>query len=87
MRSTWALAVKWQLPPPPIKRAAHCIPPRLSAVLPQVVEPPFEKPLGITIERKIKKLAEYLDKNEHRAPKASGGCCCWAFLIWLAHAD
>jgi len=53
----------------------------------QVVEPPFEKPLGITIERKIKKLAEYLDKNEHRAPKASGGCCCWAFLIWLAHAD
>jgi hypothetical protein len=36
-----------------------------------VVEPPFEKPLGITIERKIKKLAEYLDKNEHRAPKVS----------------
>ncbi|KAL4458469.1 hypothetical protein ABPG75_013334 [Micractinium tetrahymenae] len=36
-----------------------------------VVEPSFDKPLGITVERKIKKLAEYLDKNEHRAPKVS----------------
>lgn len=34
-----------------------------------VVEPSFGKPLGITVERKIKKLAEYLDKNEHRVPK------------------
>ncbi|KAL4418649.1 hypothetical protein ABPG77_011399 [Micractinium sp. CCAP 211/92] len=36
-----------------------------------VVEPSFDKPLGITVERKIKKLAEYLDKNEHRVPKVS----------------
>ncbi|KAI3435863.1 hypothetical protein D9Q98_001921 [Chlorella vulgaris] len=36
-----------------------------------VVEPSFDKPLGITIERKIKKLADYLDKNEYRAPKVS----------------
>lgn len=34
-----------------------------------VTEPSFEHPLGLTIERKIKKLAEYLDKNEHRVPK------------------
>jgi hypothetical protein len=34
-----------------------------------VTEPAFDRPLGIAIERKIKKLGEYLDKNEHRAPK------------------
>lgn len=47
-----------------------------------VVEPSFDHPLGITIERKIKKLAEYLDKNEHRAPKVGAvGCCgCWRLV-------
>ena len=34
-----------------------------------VVEPSFDRPLGITIERKIKKLADYLEKNEFRSPK------------------
>ncbi len=38
-----------------------------------VTEPPFDKPLSLTIERKIKKLGEYLEKNEHRAPTV-GGC-------------
>lgn len=38
-----------------------------------VVEPPFDKPLGIGIERKIKKLGEYLEKNEFRAPKVRRG--------------
>lgn len=42
-----------------------------------VVEPTFGKPLGITVERKIKKLAEYLEKNEHRAPKVGGRCAGW----------
>jgi hypothetical protein len=37
-----------------------------------VVEPPFDKPLGISIERKMKKLGEYLEKNEFRAPKVRG---------------
>eukprot|EP00887_Chlorella_sp_A99_P006324 scaffold3.g6324.t1 len=36
-----------------------------------VVEPPFDRPLGIAIERKVKKLAEYVERNEHRAPKVS----------------
>lgn len=50
-----------------------------------VVEPSFEKPLGITIERKIKKLADYLEKNEHRAPKVGAGhagCSLAARLPW-----
>lgn len=34
-----------------------------------VVEPPFDRPLGVPIERKFKKLGEYLERNEHRAPK------------------
>lgn len=34
-----------------------------------VVEPDFRKPLSSSIERKIKKLSEYLERNEHRAPK------------------
>jgi hypothetical protein len=34
-----------------------------------VVEPSFQKPLSPSIERKIKKLGEYLERNEHRAPK------------------
>ena len=71
MRSTWGLAVQWQLPrqTTQMRCPLHCAPPIRGAAC-QVVEPPFEKPLGITIERKIKKLAEYLDKNEFRAPKA-----------------
>lgn len=37
-----------------------------------VTEPPFDRPLGITVERKVRKLADYLDKNEHRVPKVLG---------------
>lgn len=71
MRSTWGLVVQWQLPrqTTQMRCPLHCVLPIRGAAC-QVVEPPFEKPLGITIERKIKKLAEYLDKNEFRAPKA-----------------
>lgn len=47
-----------------------------------VVEPPFDKPLGITIERKIKKLAEYLDKNEFRAPKVGRAAGSWLCGVW-----
>ena len=34
-------------------------------------EPPFQDKVDSSIDRKIKKLADYLDKNPHRAPKAS----------------
>ena len=45
-----------------------------------VTEPPFDRPLGMSIERKIKKLGEYLDKNEHRAPKV-GRLLLWWVLV------
>lgn len=32
-------------------------------------EPPFEDKVDSSIDRKIKKLADYLDKNPHRGPK------------------
>lgn len=32
-------------------------------------EPPFQDKVDSSIDRKIKKLADYLDKNPHRGPK------------------
>lgn len=41
-----------------------------------VVEPDVHKPLSSSVERKIKKLSEYLERNEHRAPKVISSTCC-----------
>ena len=46
-----------------------------------VTEPAFDRPLGIGIERKSKKLSEYLDKNEHRAPKVGGQRWCGVCML------
>ena len=40
----------------------------ISALFP-VTEPSYSKPLGITTEKNIKRIAEYLERNEHRVPK------------------
>lgn len=34
-------------------------------------EPPFQDKVDSSIDRKIKKLADYLNKNPHRGPKVS----------------
>lgn len=38
-----------------------------------IVEPDFNKPLSPAVERKVKKLGEYLERNEHRGPKVRRG--------------
>ena len=37
-------------------------------------EPPFQDKVDSSIDRKIKKLADYLDKNPHRGPKVQVAC-------------
>lgn len=50
----------------PIKRYNLLVP----DIFPRT-EPPFQDKVDSSIDRKIKKLADYLDKNPHRGPKVS----------------
>ncbi|KAL4536689.1 hypothetical protein Ndes2437B_g06092 [Nannochloris sp. 'desiccata'] len=50
----------------PVKRYNLLVP----AIFP-VTEPNWTKPLGISTEKNIKRLSEYLERNEHRIPKVS----------------
>ena len=52
----------------PVKRYNLLVP----AIFP-VTEPNWTKPLGIATEKNIKRLSEYLERNEHRIPKV-GAC-------------
>lgn len=50
----------------PVKRYNLLVP----AIFP-VTEPNPAKPLGIGTEKNIKRLSDYLERNEHRIPKVS----------------
>ena len=50
----------------PVKRYNLLVP----AIFP-VTEPSVTKPLGIATGKNIKKLSEYLERNEHRIPKVN----------------
>lgn len=48
----------------PVKRYNLLVP----AIYP-TIEPSYEKPFNLHTEKALKKLVEYLEKNEHRVPK------------------
>ena len=48
----------------PVKRYKLLVP----AIFP-AIEPNPSRPIGIATEKNIKRLAEYLERNEHRIPK------------------
>lgn len=48
----------------PVKRYNFLVP----AIYP-TIEPSYEKPFTLNTEKALKKLVEYLERNEHRVPK------------------
>ena len=47
-------------------------------------EPPFQDKVDSSIDRKIKKLADYLDKNPHRGPKVMFNAAALSAMFLIA---
>lgn len=63
----------------PVKRYNLLVP----AIYP-TIEPSYDKPFNMHTEKALKKLMEYLERNEHRIPKVGGsllGCVLCQFAV------